>query len=235
MESAAKYRTKMIPMMKVIAYYRVSTKRQGKSGLGLAAQKKSVADYIRVCHLKLLQEYTEVESGRKVKYHPMLLKAIAACMKSKATLLIAKLDRLARNVAFVSALKESKLPFIAVDNPTANKFMIHIQAAVAENESDTISERTRLALAAAKRRGIKLGQFGKLVLSKRNRRKANAFARKMKPIIRSLMKQGHSTIRQLTDILNKKHVPTFTGHNSKWHLRSVHNLLKRIGQLNIHP
>lgn len=141
---------------KVVAYYRVSTKQQGKSGLGLEGQQAAVSDYVTRDGGKLLAEYTEVETG-KSKDRPELLKAVAHAKRAKAVLVVAKLDRLARNVAFTSALMESGVDFVACDNPHANKFTIHILAAVAEHEAEQISLRTKAALQAAKRRGVKLG------------------------------------------------------------------------------
>lgn len=141
---------------KLIAYFRVSTKQQGASGLGLDAQRKAVADYAGRSGGKIESAYTEVESGKRAD-RPELAKAIAHARRSKATLVIAKLDRLARNVAFVSALMEAGCDFIACDNPTANRLTIHILAAVAEDEARRISERTTVALAAAKARGTLLG------------------------------------------------------------------------------
>ena len=141
---------------KTIAYYRVSTKKQGKSGLGLEGQQAAVEEHLRQHGGTLVAQYIEVETG-KSKTRPELLKAIAHAKRSKAQLVVAKLDRLARNVAFTSALMESGADFLAVDNPAANKFTIHILAAVAEHEAEQISQRTKVALAAAKRRGVKLG------------------------------------------------------------------------------
>jgi DNA invertase Pin-like site-specific DNA recombinase len=123
-----------------IAYYRVSTQRQGRSGLGLEAQRKAVND--RLCgDTKLIAEYTEIESGRK-NDRPRLAEALAACRLHRATLVIAKLDRLARNVAFVSNIMDSYVDFEAVDFPQANRLTIHILAAVAEHEARMISDRT---------------------------------------------------------------------------------------------
>lgn len=142
--------------VKHIAYHRVSTKRQGESGLGLDAQRTAVTDYLHRNEGVLVAEYTEIESG-KVKDRPELQRAIAHAKRAKARLVVAKLDRLARNVAFTSALMESGIDFIACDNPHANRLTIHILAAVAEDEARRISERTKAALDAAKRRGVRLG------------------------------------------------------------------------------
>jgi DNA invertase Pin-like site-specific DNA recombinase len=144
------------PTISVVAYFRVSTARQKESGLGLDGQRAAVAEYARAHGATVVQEYREAESG-KWKDRPLLAKAIGHAKLAKATLVVAKLDRLARNVAFLSALMESEVDFVACDNPHANKLTIHILAAVAENEAHQISERTKAALAAAKRRGIKLG------------------------------------------------------------------------------
>ena len=218
-------------MNKAVAYYRVSSEQQGKSGLGLEAQQQSVRDFAAACNMELVQELNEVESGRNDK-RPMLLKALKTCRREKATLLIAKLDRLGRNVAFISALKQSDVDFIAVDYPSANKLILHIMAAFAEYERDQTSERTKLALAAAKKRGVKLGtSCGEL--SQRNIKRAWEFASMMKPIVDSLVKEGHTTVRKLTAALNKQKVKTFRGKRRRWHLRSVHMLLKRIEQLQI--
>ena len=141
---------------KVIAYYRVSTKKQGASGLGLEGQQVAVTDYAHRDGAAVLYSYTEVESGKR-KDRPELLKAIAHAKRNKATLVVAKLDRLARNVAFLSALMESGADFVACDNPHANRLTIHILAAVAEDEAKRISDRTKAALTAAKARGTKLG------------------------------------------------------------------------------
>jgi DNA invertase Pin-like site-specific DNA recombinase len=138
-----------------IAYYRVSTDKQGVSGLGMDAQREAVTSYVR-SRGSIVAEFTEVESGRKSE-RPQLLAALAECRRRKAVLVIAKLDRLARNVHFISGLMNSDVEFVAVDNPTASRLTIHILAAVAEHEREMISERTKAALTAAKARGIKLG------------------------------------------------------------------------------
>ena len=139
-----------------IAYYRVSTAKQGRSGLGLEAQKTAVLAYLNGGCWTLSAEFTEVESGKQAD-RPELARALAACRLIGATLVIAKLDRLTRNVAFLANLMESGAEFVACDNPHATKFTIHILAAVAELERQQISDRTKAALAAAKARGTQLG------------------------------------------------------------------------------
>lgn len=143
-------------MTKMIAYYRVSTQKQGKSGLGLEGQQAAVEAFAKQTGAEVLTGYTEIESGKR-NDRPELAKALSHARRSKATLVVAKLDRLARNVAFLSALMESSVEFVACDNPHANRLTIHILAAVAEDEARRISERTKAALAAAKARGTKLG------------------------------------------------------------------------------
>ena len=142
-------------MKNYIAYYRVSTKKQGESGLGLEAQESSVVNFVNG-HGKLLATYTEVESGKN-SARPELLKALAHAKRSKAVLVVAKMDRLSRNVAFLATLMESGVEFQAVDNPHANRLTVHILAAVAEQEAVAISQRTKAALKAAKARGVLLG------------------------------------------------------------------------------
>lgn len=136
----------------VVAYFRVSTEKQGANGLGIEAQQAYVAAYCQRTGSNLLREYTEVESGRK-NDRPELAKAISFAKRNKATLVIAKLDRLARNVAFVANLMETRVRFESCDLPGANSMTVHVMAAVAENEAKAISQRTKDALAAAKARG----------------------------------------------------------------------------------
>lgn len=146
-----------------IAYYRVSTPKQGQSGLDLEAQQSAVAGYLNGGQWKLLGEYTEVETGKganALQKRPQLKAALDACRKLKATLVIAKLDRLARNVDFISGLIESGCDFVAADVPHANKVMLQMQAVMGEWERDQISARTKAGLAAAKARGVKLGETG---------------------------------------------------------------------------
>src|ERR1700693_2553841 len=141
---------------KFVSYLRVSTDKQGHSGLRIEAQRKAVDDYLNGGRWTLLKEYVEIESGKR-NDRPQLLAALAHAKATGATIVIAKLDRLARNVAFISNLMESGVEFVAVDMPLANRLTVHILAAVAEHERELISQRTKAALAAAKARGTKLG------------------------------------------------------------------------------
>lgn len=215
-------------MKKAILYYRVSTIQQGKSGLGLEAQQQAVREYVKQHDIQLVREYTEIETGKNSK-RPVLQKALEECQRAKLLLLIAKLDRLGRNVAFISKLMESRVDFVAVDNPYASKLVVHIMAAFAEYERDQISIRTKEALQAAKRRGVELGRNGK-VLAEKNKQASVAFARAIKPVIEQLEKDGHCSIRQLVKAFNRKKVPTFSGHG-KWHTNSVHRVRQQIKKM----
>ncbi|MDA7643360.1 recombinase family protein [Akkermansiaceae bacterium] len=146
--------------MKIVTYTRVSTRRQGESGLGLEAQEAAIQNYTLENSAELVGAFVEVESGKKSN-RPELAKAIALAKRTKSKLVVAKLDRLARNVHFISGLLESKVDFVALDFPEANTFTLHIMAALAEQEARLISERTKAALAAAKRRGVILGAHGR--------------------------------------------------------------------------
>src|SRR4051794_1999837 len=173
--------------MTYIAYYRVSTDRQGASGLGLEAQRATVLRHLATD--QLAAEYTEVESGKKHTNRPQLLAALQECRKRRATLVIAKLDRLGRNVAFISALMESGAEFVCCDNPHANRLMLHMLAAFAEHEREQISQRTKAALAAAKARGVKLGNPRPLdALTQAN---AVHHSRRPAPEVLSLMQRLH--------------------------------------------
>jgi DNA invertase Pin-like site-specific DNA recombinase len=142
--------------MQIISYLRVSTAKQGASGLGLEAQRAAVAAYVSAGSHTLVTEYVEVESGTKAA-RPQLAAALTSCRLHRATLVIAKLDRLARNVAFIANLMDGAVEFVACDMPHANRLTLHLLAAIAEHEREMISQRTRAALQAAKARGVRLG------------------------------------------------------------------------------
>lgn len=200
-----------------VAYHRVSTDRQGKSGLGLEAQRKAILDYLNGGSWELTAEFVEVESG-KHSDRPQLAAALEACRKNKAKLVIAKLDRLSRNLAFIATLMESGVEFVAVDNPHANKLTVHILAAVAQHEREMISERTRAALQAAKAREKKLGNPRLAEAARRgvDALKANAdqFAANVLPVIREIQKAGAVSANAIAGKLNERGVKTARG--GKW-------------------
>ncbi len=203
----------------------MSTQRQGHSGLGIEAQRAAVDQFLRHRGGVLLQEYVEIESGSR-KARPVLVQSIALSRKHEATLLIAKLDRLARNVAFVSSLMESGVEFVAVDAPYANKLMIHILAAFAEHERTLISERTKGALAAAKARGVALGTNG-ACLAAQHRREAVSFAETLRSAVAGAREAGARTLCDIATYLNSKGLQTRQG--ADWAAGTVHRLLTRLG------
>lgn len=219
--------------MRYVTYLRVSTDRQGKSGLGLEAQRKAVADHV-LGKGEIAAEYVEVESGNK-NDRPQLALALAEAKRVGAVLLIAKLDRLARNVAFIANLLESGVEIAAADMPEANRFLLHVMAAVAEHEARMISDRTRAALAAAKERGVALGwsipsRAGEQRQSAQkgaatNSRKADQHAANILPIIHDLAGQGAS-LRSIASELNRRQIRTARG--GQWHAATVRNMLMRI-------
>ena len=206
---------------KFIAYYRVSTAKQGASGLGLEAQRALVDRHLAsVEGAELVYEFTEIESGRKAK-RPQLDAALWQCKRHNATLIIAKLDRLARNVHFISGLMESGVEFVACDNPQANRLVLHILAAVAEDEARAISQRTKAALAAAKARGVKLGENGK-ALATRNKAASQAHAELIAPMIAEISYAERNTVTKMAEALNRYDVPTMKG--GRWSRKQVYRL-----------
>lgn len=216
---------------KFIAYYRVSTAQQGRSGLGLEAQQAAVASYLNGGDWELIGEYQEIETGKgadALEKRPVLREALAACKKSGAVLLIAKLDRLARNVHFVTGMIESGVEFKACDMPNADKAMIQIYAVMAELERDQISARTKAALVAAKARGVVLGKAGASNLRpnvEARQQAADAFAGKLGATLKGLQAQGFSQ-RQIAEELNRTGVRTARG--SSWSLTQVQRVLARL-------
>jgi len=208
-----------------VSYLRVSTTKQGSSGLGIEAQRAAVKCYLASVNGTLLTEFVEVESGGK-KARPVLVQSIAFAKAKAATLLIAKLDRLGRNVAFVSSLMESGVEFVAADMPHANRLMIHIMSAIAEYERELISQRTRDALAAAKARGVQLGSHG-VVLAQQNRQAALEAAEEMRPIVETLLAKGAGTLAHLAAGLNQ--AGSLTRQKASWSVGTTHRLLGRLG------
>ena len=209
---------------KFIAYFRVSTAQQGRSGLGLEAQQSAVRGYLNGGNWELVGEFTEVESGKK-KDRPQLAAALAMCRKHKATLVIAKLDRLARNLHFISGLMEAKIDFVAVDMPNANRMTVQIMAVFAEEEARAISARTKAALASAKARGVRLGKHG-ATLGAMNHARASQDAVQLLPIVDGLRGQGLRSPRAIAEALNRQGVKTPQG--KLWHRTSIQRLLLRM-------
>lgn len=217
-----------------VGYYRVSTQAQGRSGLGLEAQRQSVECFVRSTGGELVAEFEEVESGARCG-RPSLDQALALAKSLRAVLVIAKLDRLARNVSFISRLIEANVEFVAADSPHANKLTIHIMAAMAEYERDQISQRTKLALAAAKRRGKKLGnprlpEAAMLGTAKRVAL-ANDFAQGIKPWIELAQSSGAETYAAIANYLNQRSVPTQRGRD--WTAAGARNIALRLQNLSL--
>jgi DNA invertase Pin-like site-specific DNA recombinase len=217
-----------------VAYYRVSTDKQGRSGLGLEAQRAAVLRHIHGDTSQLVAEVVEVESGKR-NDRPKMAEALRLCRIHRATLIIAKLDRLARNVAFTSNLMESGVEFIACDFPQANRLTIHILAAVAEHEAVMISQRTKAALQAAKARGVKLGGHrGNLPAVANDGARASAARRTiaaksrvadLAPIMLDIRAAGASTLRQIAAEMNARKIRTARG--GEWSAVQIKRVLER--------
>ena len=216
-----------------VSYLRVSTIRQDVSGLGLEGQRAAVAGYLNGGDWKLLQEVVEVESGKR-NDRPAIAEALKLCRKHKATLLIAKLDRLARNVHFICGLMESGVDFVAVDMPQANRFVVHILAAVAEQEAEATSKRTKAALQAAKARGTQLGgrrvsreRFAAIGASARGVRMTGAAMRSsnLLPTLTKIRDAGARSLRQIANELNARSIEAPRG--GQWSAVQVSRVLSR--------
>lgn len=219
--------------MRTINYYRVSTAKQGRSGLGLDAQREAITSFCAKRGCEPLGEYTEIESGKRDD-RPQLAKALHHAKVTGATLVIAKLDRLSRNLAFLAALQDSGARFIAADLPDANELTIHIMAVMAQAERKAISKRTKEALTAAKARGRKLGNpmgakaFGPYkgngAAVEAIKAKAKAFAMDVMPIIEAIRTEGHASLRAIAAELNARGIMTARG--GKWAAQSVHDIIR---------
>jgi DNA invertase Pin-like site-specific DNA recombinase len=223
---------------KLVAYYRVSTKKQGKSGLGLEGQQAAVEAHAKAMSATVLKAYTEVETGKRAD-RPQLQAAIAHAKLTKATLVIAKLDRLSRNVAFLSALMESGVEFVACDNPCADKFTIHVLACVAEKELRDISSRTKSALSAYKARGGLLGSArpelrsnlneasqakGRAIGNATNSKSAQDAYASLVPMMQEMRTTG-STLQSIAVKLNEEGYTTRRGN--PWSPKQVELVLAR--------
>lgn len=224
----------------MVAYLRVSTDKQGRSGLGIEAQAAAVAQHIRQAGCELLATYTEVETGKKdsLGNRPELRKAIAHAKRCKGTLVVAKLDRLARSVAVTSMLHQSNVDFVCVDNPSANRLTVQILSAVAEAEARAISERTKAALAAYKARGGRLGaslpqcrnltQEGRLRGAKNaaeTHRKDAAEAYADVALEMQTLRDGGKSLREIAEALNRAGHTTRRGY--AWNAMQVSRVLMR--------
>lgn len=225
---------------KFVAYYRVSTKRQGASGLGLAAQRQMVEAHLNGGAWELIAEFTEAESGKRTdRRRPELRKALELCKSQGATLIVAKMDRLSRNLPFLTRLLEAQVKLIVCDipqmgSPSQNRFLLQLMANIAEFEGAQISERTTAALAAAKRRGTKLGTPDPAAAAKKAgiavANDANAYARDVGPVLDQLEHYGCETLQQLADGLEARGIKTARGGDT-WSLSSVRNTRLRWRKL----
>lgn len=218
-------------MRPIISYLRVSTGKQGKSGLGIEAQREAIGRFAAAEGLELLAEFVEVETGKgsdALDRRPGLAEALARARKVKAPVVVAKLCRLSRDVAFISGLMAQRVPFIDAD-----PFMLHIYAALAEKERTLIADRTRAALAQKKAQGTGLGNRTNLMDAQAkgvatNRKAADAFAANVLPVVRQIQAAGATTYHAVAQALNDRGVRTARG--GSWHDSTVRNLLARVRQ-----
>lgn len=227
--------------MRTVSYLRVSTAKQGMSGLGLEAQRVAVQAFNSDGNHHLVSEYVEIESGAK-NGRPQLAAALTSCRLHRATLVIAKLDRLARNVAFIANLMDGAVEFVACDMPHANRLTLHLLAAIAEHEREMISQRTRAALQAAKARGVRLGnpngaaalREGSRAAAARSaavrRAKAGQHAAAVAPLVTELLESGLSC-REMAVALNGRGVPSPTGRS--WYSEQVRRTCRRMETLDV--
>lgn len=209
-------------MTRYVAYYRVSTEKQGKSGLGLAAQRTLIERFLSVGD-EVLAEFVEVQSGKNDE-RVELWKAIAHAKKHDAKILIAKLDRFSRKVSFIAGIMEQGIGLVVAEMPHATDFQLHIFAALAQEERRLISERTRNALAEAKKRGVELGKNGK-VLADRHRQQARDRAEALRPVIMPMVSAGLS-YGEIARRLNERGVMTVNGR--RFHVQQVRAIVDRL-------
>lgn len=219
---------------KCVSYLRVSTQQQGRSGLGLEVQREAVAVYLSGRQWKLVEEVVEVESGKRSNCSE-LARALSLCRIHGARLLVAKLDRLARNMVFTSALRESGVDFEAVDLPQANNLTVHTMAAVAEYDATEISTLTRAVVAAAKARGPELGRYhwhiqmvankGSAESARVRTESANKHARDLMPLIQAIRAEGATSLRQIASALNERKVSAVRG--GEWSAVQVKRIMER--------
>jgi DNA invertase Pin-like site-specific DNA recombinase len=225
-------------MERTVAYYRVSTRQQQRSGLGIEAQRATVARFAEVEGFTIIAEFVEAETGKgadALDRRPQLAAALAAARTAKCSVLVSKLDRLSRDVAFVAGLMAQRVPFIVAElGRDADPFMLHLYAALAEKERRLISERTKAALAIRKATGSKLGnpinireagELGRATLDAA----ADEHARSLLPVLRTVRNEGSITLAAITSAFNNRRIPT--ARDARWHVSSVANLLARAQKL----
>src|SRR3979411_709095 len=221
-------------MERAVAYLRVSTQQQQRSGLGIEAQRAAIARFVAAESLTIIEEHAEFETGKgadALDRRPQLAAALAAARKAKCSIVVSKLDRLSRDVAFVSGLMAQRVPFIVAElGRDADPFMLHLYAALAEKERRLISERTKAALAAKKAAGAKLGNPRNIAAAGSVGRTvqitaADEFAAGLVPILRAAQSEGATTLRAMAQALNRRGIKSPRGGN--WHPSSVANLLSR--------
>jgi DNA invertase Pin-like site-specific DNA recombinase len=223
-----------LDMQKAVAYLRVSTERQQRSGLGIEAQRACILGFAAAEGLQIVGEFVEVETGKgsdALDRRPQLAAALAAARTAKCCVVVSKLDRLSRDVAFVSGLMAQRVPFIVAElGRDADPFMLHLYAALAEKERRLIAERTRTALAAKKASGIRLGNPTNINQAGALGREAQAagaeqFAASLIPVVQAIQQTGAKTLRALSAALNQRGIRSARG--GQWHPSSVANLLER--------
>jgi DNA invertase Pin-like site-specific DNA recombinase len=212
---------------KVVSYYRVSTTRQGESGLGLESQRETVRRYVSSHGMDVVGEFAEVESG-KVNDRPKLTEALTVCRKTGATLIVSKLDRLSRNALFLLQLQQSNVEFICCDCPNVDRFTVGILALVAQRERELISERTKAALAAARSRGVRLGTRTPdrqvSLMMEGVRCEKEKFLNRVRPIVTEIRSTGVTTLQGIADCLTRRGIPTRYG-NTTWFPSTVRTVL----------
>lgn len=227
--------------MRIVGYKRVSTARQGRSGLGLEAQEEAIERFADERKAEVVGSFTEVESGKRSD-RPELEKALHLAKVTGATLVIAKLDRLSRNAAFLLTLRDSGVKFIAADMPDANDLTVGIMALIAQQEREAISKRTKEALRAAKKRGVKLGNPNGAAALRRAakgntasveaiRANADDHARNLAPVVEELRSQGHRSLGAMAEELNRRGI--LTPRSGRWYKSSVRNLNNRLEALGL--
>ncbi len=215
------------PARRFVAYFRVSTKRQGADGLGIAAQKDIVARFVAQSGGEVISAFTEVESGKR-NDRPQLAAALREAKRQGATLIVGKLDRLGRNLAFIASLMEAGTPFIAADFPQADRLMLHILGAVAQHERETISKRVKDALAQAKVRGTRLGNPNITSINRQGRekqaKKAQETAETLASIVMPMRERGE-TLASIAQMLTSQGIKTARG--GQWSPSQIRNIIKR--------